>query len=267
MKQFYRWIAALALCASPALAQPTLEFEAPSATARPGQPYAISVRVVWDGDADSVTVLPPEVGEVDWGAVRLGASTTSGEDGHYVVTHTIEIVPSEAGEFTAPVITVPYSEDKMDALGGAEPLGIPRLLQTETFSVIVRPDRTGLYLAGAVLAIAIVLLLVVLWRRRVARNAVDAQLDARTPQERAQATLHDARRRRLDGNYYLYYVVLTQAAEILRDAGGSPALVEKLAAQAQAVGYQGVRPTDDDMDSALRELERALAQSKETSTT
>ena len=257
----------IALLALPAVAEPVLEFTAPTSTARPGEAYALDLRVTWTGDASDVVVLPPEIGNIDWGDVQLGTTTSGGAEGAWFVSHRIEVVPAEAGDFEMPEITVPYSIDKMEALGGAAPGDVPHILQTDVFLVHVRPDRTGLYLAGGVLAIALIGSALVLLRRRAARNAADARLSALTPKERVQALLHDARRHRLDGNYYLYYVVLAQAAEMLGELGGDPALAEKLSARSQEVGYQGSRPTDDEMDGALREFERALAQSKETSLT
>ena len=38
-------------------------------------------------------------------------------------------------------------------------------------------------------------------------------------------------------------------------------VLEKIEADAKEVGYRGVRPADDEMDGALKDVERALQQS------
>ena len=66
-----------------------------------------------------------------------------------------------------------------------------------------------------------------------------------------------ARQRRVAGQYYAFYGALARAAQAAKQDGQE--LAERLHARAQDVGYTGARPTDDEMDSDLRELERLLS--------
>jgi hypothetical protein len=79
-----------------------------------------------------------------------------------------------------------------------------------------------------------------------------------------QGALHAARRQRLDGKFYEFYLELGRAAAALPSEGRPPGLAETLKARAQEVGYKGVRPTDDRMDGDVRDVERALTRYKET---
>ena len=52
-----------------------------------------------------------------------------------------------------------------------------------------------------------------------------------------------------------------QAATLLAPSVAARKLREKLEADAKEVGYRGVRPTDDEMDGALKDVEGAVQRS------
>jgi hypothetical protein len=72
-----------------------------------------------------------------------------------------------------------------------------------------------------------------------------------------------ARRHRQEGDFYQFYVGLSRAAGTLPADGHAPELAATLKTRAQETGYRGVRPTDDQMDGDLRDVERAMARHKE----
>ena len=76
--------------------------------------------------------------------------------------------------------------------------------------------------------------------------------------------MHSARQHRLDGDFYRFYLDLSRAAEALHATGEAPELAATFKTRAQEAGYKGARPTDDQMDGDLRDLERAAARHKET---
>jgi hypothetical protein len=84
-----------------------------------------------------------------------------------------------------------------------------------------------------------------------------------TPNPVFEEALRCARRRRQEGDFYKFYVELARAAETLEVGGQQPELAATLKERAQETGYRGVRPTDDQMDGDLRDLERAMARHKE----
>jgi hypothetical protein len=95
---------------------------------------------------------------------------------------------------------------------------------------------------------------VVVWLRRRPRAPQGPRQD---PVEAARDHVHAARRHRLDGDFYRFYQSLAAAA---RTAGtpASLALAPRMDERAQQVGYQGVRPTEDELDGAVKDIERAL---------
>jgi hypothetical protein len=68
----------------------------------------------------------------------------------------------------------------------------------------------------------------------------------------------------LDGHFYEYYLELARAVNALPAERKPAGLAETLQGRAQAVGYQGVRPTEDEMDGDFRDVERALTRYKES---
>jgi hypothetical protein len=77
----------------------------------------------------------------------------------------------------------------------------------------------------------------------------------------AETALQAARRRRIDGDPYGFYLQLAQAAASLPTT--EQGRVDKLQAAARDIGYRGTPPTEDQMDSDLRAIERDLNRRKE----
>ena len=73
--------------------------------------------------------------------------------------------------------------------------------------------------------------------------------------------VHEARRHRLDGDWYAFYRALGRAMARLRPE--ADALTRRFEARANEVGYGGIRPTDDELDGAMRDAERALTDWKQ----
>ncbi len=246
-------------------AGPELHVTKPTGAAHPGQPYEVECVVGWQGKPGDYVVLPAEVEAVDWGAaavVRMEAGTV---DGQPMIRQVLSFVAGEAGRFEVPQIYIPYVAAPGD--GSSMPATIDEsgstVLPLEPFLIEVVPDRTAHWVFGGVLAAALVGVLAVAgyeWRRR--RAAQQAEV-ATSPEEQAQAALHNARRKRLDGDFYAFYLELYRVVTLLRAGGTADEELEGLAkclkGRADEAGYKGVRPTDDQMEGDYRDVERVLA--------
>ncbi|MCP4641058.1 MAG: hypothetical protein GY851_11520 [bacterium] len=252
-----------------AWAQPDVDIVPDPQPAHPGQPYRIVYEVSWDGDPSEYAIwaeLPEDV-TVEGASFEFVESKGLVRDGRNVVQLVAELVPLKLGTFKTPPVTVHYVPEpagtgEKDADPNAPPSPEPEepTLRVEPVQVLVARDLTLLWVGiGTLATVAAVVSVIVL--RRVLRKRRDRAPVKRgpSPAERAaavEASMTKARQCRIDGQHYAFYGELARGAAALE--GNDGALAIRLDGAAQRVGYTGETPTDDDMDSGIRELERAL---------
>lgn len=247
------WFFTGLLIISPALAtEPSFVAEPEAVRVYPGAPFFVTYTLRWDGEADACQAPPLTLGSIDWGNARLIETSASGEEVGYYVVQRVEVVANTPGEYKLPAVTISL-QPKGDSSAKIE-------LTAGPVAVSVHPDYRVWWLAGTVLGLGLLGAATVLLARR--RRAQPAGIQV-TPVQKAQAALHLARRNRLDGRYYEFYLALAEAAQALAGNGADENPEPAMRQRAQAVGYQGLRPTDDEMDSALRDVERLLRHAKE----
>lgn len=247
---------------------PVLEVQLEQDTARVDEPYRVMYETSWTGSADLFAVLSAEPETVAWASSRVVETKTRQEDGKFFITQTIEYVPFKAGEFEISPFTVSYFdpallEDSGDATEEEESpeLPAPQTLEAGAFQLTVRPNLAPYYFYGTI-AVAVALCTGVAFtsvRRRRALRAAGATIEVPEPQT-VQSALNLARQHRLDGKYYEFYTELTRAASLMAPSTAARALRGKLDAAAKEVGYKGIRPSDDEMDGVLKEVEQAVQQ-------
>lgn len=258
MKRFPYILLAFALStAAFAVEVPTLSLEKPPLTLRVGEPARVEVKVAWKGAVDAYTVLPAEAPKLEWGSVELISMEARAEEDGAAVVQVLEVTPSLAGDQDLGPVEVPV------VLGTDLSAPPAYTLQSEPLRLQVREAGRGLpllLLAAGVVALgtgAGVLAVYLLKRRR---RAVPAQGLSRDDQ--MNQALNQARRHQLDGLYYEYYRELARAASLANDGEAGAALAAKLEQRAQAVGFKGVRPTPDELNADLREVERAVSRAR-----
>jgi len=276
-----------------AYAQPELKVIAEQGSAHPGHAYWIVCEVSWAGKASDYSILPAEADPIDWGTVALTdvkAFIRDDADGpRNIVSQTLEITPNKAGEFKTPAIRIAYfNPEATPPAESAAPSAVTPgtappdssaspSLGAEPFSLMVYPDRTPIWISGG-LGASLLVTALGWWSVRRLRRPQPLLVGSRvsgfgfrvseepkpdTPNPVFEEALRCARRHRQEGDFYQFYVELARAAETLPADGHAPELVATLKTRAQETGYRGVRPTDDQMDGDLRDLERAMAQHKE----
>lgn len=240
-------VASLAVWAA---AAPTVSHPEGTVWGTLGAPALIAYSVSWPDDEAPGVVLPPELPEVSWGRAWVAESRATSPR-QVVVTVAVEADAPGRHEFPAPRIRVAAADAEVSGmLDTARSTTLAAAAVPVAFSA---PWAVARWQMGAGLLGLIAALAAALWWRQ--RRQVASGHEALGAAEAARALLHDARRQRLDGDFYAYYKALARAAAL----AGASRLGAQLDEKTQSVGYRGVRPADEDMDGDLRAVERALA--------
>lgn len=239
-----------------------VELRLPESPIHPGQTALISAVLSGVEAGKLYSLLPPAEENnpaISWGTLEWrGLRTTPGEP---LPLLELALIPGSTGEFELPSLqlrAIPVAE-ATGLTGESVDLGTAVVVPTKPVTVTVSTDLTP-YLTTGGAALATLLLVLAGWAvyRKTRRSDTLAMDPSLSPVEQAREQVHAARRHRLDGDFYQFYLSLSRAAKALNLEGGSVAA--RLETRAQEVGYKGVRPTEDEMDGALKDIERALTQ-------
>jgi hypothetical protein len=250
---------------------PTLEVVPQANPARPGDPFTVTLKLSWAGDPNQWAVLPPEVDDVEWGTVGRGTAELLQRDGVNVHVQRVTFTAPEPGDYETPEITVPYNTPRVLARGFAEermpdpPEGagpILRQVSAGTVNVVVRKPFPWM-LVGGIAGLTLVLVGGgLIWQRSRTRQQEARRLARLAPVERAQTLLHEARRKRLDGDFYAFYQQLNAAVSVAQAHPDARALVTRLQERTREVGFKGIRPTEDELDGDAKAAEAVVDQWK-----
>jgi hypothetical protein len=236
-------------------------------------PFHVTYEVRWEGGAESLGVIPAEPAAVVWGTGRLSAAkSVSSADGQ-VLQYTVEYVPDRAGEVQVPPLALSYVlepplEERAKVVADASAASaaakdrVPQSLEAPGFSVKVGRNFGFGWVLGGAGGIALVagLALAGLQMRRKRRTRVAAPAEGST----VQSLLNLARQHRLDGKFYEYYRELARVTTLMAPSVAAKKLREKFEQDAQQVGYGALRPTEDSLEGALRDLDRVLREQTQT---
>lgn len=272
-RQLNRWLIAAALMVSAqAQAAPELKVIVPEQPARPNKPYVITYEATWDGDPAKYSILPAEIGSIDWGTVRVLPTQSTVRDGQNVVTQKVEIIPGNVGEFKAPDYTLLFLSSEVTSPaesvpnhGMAPPVSSASpSLGAEPFNIMVTPPRTLVFWISGGLGASLLLTALGWWSAQFLRRPQPTlETVPKTDFSHIQSQLHLARQLRLDGKFYEFYAELSRIVAGLSTQDHTHAsLAEALRTRTQQVGYQGTRPTDDQIDGDFRDVERAVARER-----
>ena len=262
---------------APAGADPQLNTIPDKRTPYPGRPYHIDYEVSWAGEPAEYAVSPPDLPEIEWGSIEVVQTRAFIRDGLNIVASTVEVTPQNDGEFELPEFSIrlkrPEEPNPPTPRTGPESLPVtepspPLSSDSTTLSVppltlVVQPSRARFVPLGGLGAFLLVLTLgvgcLVLRRRRSSRGTKSDRAPGEAGPsledlKAAQSRLNQCKKTRLEGDYYEFYLGLSQAAGHL-----SGELEETLRQRATQVGYGNVRPTEDEMDADVRAVERMLS--------
>lgn len=258
-------------CAN-SVAEPELKVIPQKGSAHLSRPFRVVLEVTWQGSPSDYAILPAEVGAFDWGFAQLGRMESTVRNGLNLVSQTVEFVPNKTGEFKTPEIKVSYldpeatppAEKTAPETAPPDSSASPSL-RADPFLILVRPARTWFWISGG-LGASLLLICVGWWSaRRLRRPRPTPRMDSAQAVDvsAVREILHRAKQHRLDGDFYGCYREMARAAASLPREENGYCLADRLSARAQEVGYRNIRPTDDEIDGAFREIERALTRTKE----
>ncbi len=242
--------------------------------ARPGEVFPVDYVVSWEGALDAYTVMPPTLPVLDWGAATVLEIRAHSRGDRHETRLTVGYSAETAGTYTAPALTIRVLEWDADAASHAalveDAASMPaKVVEAASVTVVFRDPRFVVWAALVLVALAVAGAFG--WAALRKRRRTVSEEAGQSPVEKAQALLHEARRHRLDADYYAFYRALCSAVACIEtDAPDSrAALLDKLKRAADDAGYRGVRPSDDALEGDFKDVERIIAQeiqraSKET---
>lgn len=281
-------VIALAFCAK-CLAEPELTVQMPE-RAVAGEPFSVEYRFAWPENESWVVAAPEEVVAEGFEAVPGAFEATAG-DGEVKMSFLLKCSAESDGMVTVPGLSFAYFDPSVKLVEepSAETPGIKEdtLMKLMSESVTIEVKKPFPWMAVGAGAISVVFVLfiagiVVLRARKgrgnasgarenrlgTRRNAMKSLSEAgKIASEagefvidlaRVQSLIHRAKQHRLDGNYYNTYKSLCEALMLIPEKTRDSELARRLEARAREIGFQGVRPTDDEMDAAFRDLEKAV---------
>lgn len=263
----YLWLMVLCIIgASVAVGAPTLDVVTEKYASGPGEAFPVEYRITWEGDPAGHTVLPPALPSLDWGEAALleVQSRKTGEVNE--VRLVVGFTAGEPGVYEAPAFDIrvmDWNDEENTAVLSVSPETPAQVMTTPPVKVTVRRSRLPWTLAIAGI-LAVALGTAVYLRARRKRRST-AKLPDTGPMEQGLALLHEARRHRLDGDYYAYYRALRQAGDLAARESGRPdeRLGAVLEQRLKDTGYRGRRPSEDELEGDFKDVEQQLARMNE----
>ena len=246
------------------MAEPDLRLIPSPAKAVLGEMYPVEIELSWQGASDLYSSIPPTLALSDWAEVASVKSIATTLGDTHLIRHTLEIRPLKTGEFTISDIMVSYFTPNNDVSPSdvdSEVVVYPTLSAGILNVLVVESSDSMLFNMG--LSALCVLILGIVWGMK-RKNRLQL---ANTPEYRqftVPVMLHEAQKRRLDGNYYHFYQELLRGAGLLKDSPVKKQLQERYQELTLAVGYKGKTPSEEELDGAMRELHQAHAQEQGT---
>ena len=222
-----------------------------------GRPCPVDYTVEWQGARDAAIVLPLEVSQPDWGHAELKSTRTEHDGDRWRVVQVVEYTASKAGKYTVAPVEIQAITANQPIVGSFDSTPSTRVKAPETTITVFNPPNTRAW--GGIVAAVVVVGAVggLLYYRRKKRVLPGQEEDVVAV---ARELLHHARRNRLDGDLYACYQSMLKSAEALQTVNiEAKNVADSIRARIPAVGFQGVRPTDDEMDGLFRDLERIIA--------
>lgn len=246
-------------------ATPELDVISEKYAAGPGEIYPVAYRVFWEGDPAGYTVLPPVLPVLDWGEASL-LEIRSRKMGDVNETRlVVGFTSKETGIFEAPsfdIRVLDWRDDQNTGVLSVSPETPGQVLSTPPVTVTVRRSRLPVIAAGTLALAAGTALSVIYFRRR--RRVRNRQPES-SPLEQGMALLHEARRHRLDGDFYAFYRSLRQACDLAARISQRPneKLIGVLEQRIKDTGYRGLRPSEDELEGDFKEVELQITRMHE----
>ncbi len=224
-----------------------------------GNTVRVEYIVEWTGNPDKYLIWPLDMENPEWGISRLVTSGTMFENGRTRVVQTVEYTAKASGRHETPPVMIKWADADFPASGLVEKIP-PRTIEAKPVGIDFQSQGKAphaVYIAaGALLAC------LAAGAGLVLRKRSRATADQSDPGAWLDAQYHQARRLSLDGDFYNAYLTLKTMADHLAKSGKEEAatLARRLDERARAVGFQAVRPPDDEVEMFFKEAKRLAAE-------
>ena len=227
---------------------PSVELECPHSIQRPATPFELRVIVYWKGAAESHVIVPPEPVFPESFSLRSSSFEAEVSDSLHQLTYSFILVPHQTGRFTIyPVDIHCWPRDS-----SAE-------LSLVTNECVVTVEHAAALPQKTVLAAAASIMLIIItagfyWsKKRAAFVRSYAQPAAATDSD---TLVKQCRSELLQGDYTAFYTAALKATRVLMPA--DQALFSRITASLERVRFSSEKPSAEDADHVLQQLERAL---------
>lgn len=220
--------------------------------------------VVWNEKESRHVLLPPELPDVEWGSLRLISMAVRKKGERLDATILLGVTAAQPGRFTLPPLEfrlVALSEEEgWDDELSVLPLASSHLVSSE--AVEIRISDSSAFVVPTILSAVVVVLAAVLFYLRRQRKKAAMATPVMSLDEELTFLLHQARRHRLDGNYYEAYRSLYGLALKCQEHNGDvpPPLLSRLDDKIKDIGYRGKGPSESDLEGDFKDIEQLCAQ-------
>lgn len=226
---------------------PRVELECPSDSVRPATPFELRVIVSWEGDAESHVIVAPEPVFPESFSLRSSSFEATVNDSLYQIIYRFMLVTRQTGRFTVSPVDI-----------RCWPRGSSAELSLLTNECVVTVEHTAWLLQKKVLASAAAIMIIIAvgfyWSKK---RAAFARSSALPPVETDSDTLvKQCRSARLQRDYATFYTAALKAARVLMPADQD--LHSRIAANLERMRFSNEKPSAEDADHVLQQLERAL---------
>lgn len=256
-------LAIIVVYAAPhATAEVTITVSAQKYAALPGDLFPVVYTVSWSETDGDFVALPPELPALESGTANVMDMHAAGRE----IRFTVGYRANTAGTYTVPGLTIRLVKDldtDVTAITKLEESAPTQVVKSEGLQAVFRASRKGLWLGG--IALLLVACGGMIFYRLRTRQLTPSDAAELSPLEQAQELLHQARRSRLDGDFYAFYRALHSALTCLATHSPEPhtALRDKIKRAIDDTGYRGMRPSDDVLEGDFRDVERIVAQEQQ----
>jgi LPXTG-motif cell wall-anchored protein len=228
---------------------PRVELECPSDSVRPATPFELRVIVSWEGDAESHVIVPPEPVFPESFSLRSSSFEATVRNSLHQLIYRFMLVPRQTGRFTIYPVDI-----------RCWPRGSSAELSLVTDTCVVTVEHTAWLPQKNIWAAAAGIMIIIAVGFYLSKKRTAFVSSSAEPVAEANCSLvQQCRRELLQGNYAAFYTAALKAARVLMPA--DQALHSRIAASLERTRFSSEKPSAEDADHVLQQLERALKRS------
>lgn len=238
--------------AVPAHTAPQVEAKLAASTISTGTPFALSITVAWQGDADQYVIVPPEPELPDGVEKQSSCFVSSASAGIQTMHYTFFLRALNNGDYTIKPAEVKYwarGEEKESTAASGEVN-----FKAVHFALIENHKTLIASICVMLLAFTVSGIVFVVLRKKKARRQKQEAGGETGADKRAAELLHVCRQCKLRGDHAGFCTAAIELARIV--APQQTELTDNLAARLEKVRFGGFLLPAEEIERLLRQLEK-----------